>query len=770
MSTILNILLVEDNKNDAILLEQCLRDANIQFESHRVDNEEDYLAGIRNNPDIIISDFSLPQFDGLRALSLLKQEDKDIPFILVSGKIGEETAVEAMKAGASDYIMKDNLTRLPSAVLREIEESTTRRHYKTLQEQYQKLVTLSPDAIFIQSEGKFVFVNQAGCELLSAQSPEQILGRSIYDFIHTDYHSLVASRIKAAEDKNEIAELKEEKFIDLNQRIVEVEVLAAPFVYDGKPATQVFVRNISSRKRAEEKIKNQNLQLKKHIARNQRLKYADLMKSEFLATMSHELRTPMNAIIGFSEVMKDGLVGTLTDKQKQYCTDIYKSGQHLLALINDILDLSKIDAGKMDCILEEIDILPLLIDCISVLKEKALSYGVEFKLETDVNLGQWNFDQRKLKQILYNLLSNAVKFSPSGSIIILRAVVTNENMLEISVSDKGDGISQDNLKLLFQPFEQIRQSQTSRDKGTGLGLMIAKRLVELHSGSIKVESVLGKGTRFIVTLPYLPLSQNVLLRAKSSVPASKDRAYAPCALVIEDDPKGAELVKLQLQELGIEMIWKQSAEEALGCDFDEIPDLIILDILLPGMSGIEMMNALKTHKVLSDVPVMIVSVAADENKTSIVNAVDILQKPLGRHQLADAIKKFVKNDTYNKKIKILLADDEPASFEILTNALQDINCEVIYAADGSEALDQISQARPDIIVLDLFMPKVDGFAVLEQLKNNESTADIPVIIVTSKNLTEHEQQYLRANVVQVMKKDSLLQEQFRREIKRIVLN
>lgn len=760
------VLLVEDNPKDAMLVEQYMRESGLTLSLVRVDTEENYLKELDKDPDMVISDYSLPQFSGLRALELLKRSEKEIPFILISGTIGEEVAVDAMKLGANDYIMKHNLNRLAAAIIRELDEAKMRRQLKDVEEKYQKLVTLSPDAIFIQSEGNFVFSNQAGVDLLGAKSNRDIIGRSIFDFIHPDYHKIVQKRIQFSQEQDIVNDMLEEKFIDINGNVVDVEVLTAPFKFMNKPATQMYVRNISSRKRAEEHIKVQNIQLKKYIARNQRLKYADLMKSEFLATMSHELRTPMNAIIGFSEVLKDGLVGDLTSKQREYCSDIYKSGQHLLALINDILDLSKVDAGKMDCELEETDIEVVLKEAISLLKDKASIHNIDLKLEVETKLGAWKFDQRKLKQILFNLISNAIKFSPNATAVTLRAKINNEGMLEIAVSDKGEGIASEDLKRLFRPFEQIRQAHHSREKGTGLGLMMAKRLTELHSGSIDVESTLGKGTTFVLRFPQDSQGAN----GKGTMPELRDKKiFAPIALVIDDDPKAGELVGLQLKELGIEMIWKSSAEEALSSNYEEIPDLIILDILLPGISGIETLAQLKSHKVLSDIPVIIASIIANEHKSAIIDAVDVLQKPLGRHQLADSIRKYVKNNTPDQKIKILVADDDLASVELLKHSLEGMNCLITHAKDGVDALTLITEDQPDLVVLDLLMPRMNGFEVLDKLKRQVETANIPVIIITSKNLTDAELKMIRNNAIHMIQKDSFAEEQFREQIRRIVL-
>ncbi|MBS0289489.1 MAG: response regulator [Proteobacteria bacterium] len=766
MMQLIRILLVEDRADDQVLLENTLMSAGISYEIIRVENETDYRNALKNAPDIIISDFSLPQFDGFTALSILKSMELDIPFILVSGTIGEEVAVSAMKSGANDYIMKNNLNRLPAAVVREISDATIRRQFKEIEEHYQNLVELSPDAIYIHRDSNFIFLNQSACVLFGVKDANQLIGKSIFDFIHPDYHAVAQDRIFQAQINGRSCSLIEEKFVNVSGQEIFVEVQTVPCKYQGKSAVQVYARNITARKEAEQKIDSQNRKLKKFISQNKRLKYADLMKSKFLATMSHELRTPLNAIIGFSEVLKDGLVGELLPKQKEYCTDIHKSGLHLLALINDILDLSKVEAGKMELDLEPIDVNFLLEDALSIVKENAAINGVYLKLEINSLIGIAKYDARKLKQIIYNLLSNAMKFSPQGSTVTLSANIKN-NTLEISVTDTGQGMSAEELKRLFRPFEQLHNPTNTKEKGTGLGLMIAKRLAELHSGDIHVESAVGKGTCFTVRLPYYEVgTQNEVIAEEVYKEVVLPK---PMALVIEDDIKSAELISLQLKELGIEVIWKSSAEEALQAEYEDIPELIILDILLPKMTGLELLPLLKNHKYLANIPVIVVSVVARENKGLIVGAVDVLQKPIGRHELANIIRKYIRESSLKKNLNVLVADDDLKSIELIKHALAEMPCNITCANDGEEALLSVKKRRPDLIVLDLMMPKINGFKVIESLKRKNSTSNIPIIILSSKRLTAEEQQLLHRSAINVLQKSSFNAERFKQEIRRITL-
>ena len=581
----IRILLVEDNRKDAELIETFFREAKIQCQIIRVANEEDYLHHLVKGPDVIISDYMLPSFDGLRALALLKQSMLQIPFILTSGKIGEETAVEVIKAGATNYVSKDHLARLPTIVLHELKEAEIRNQLSELQYQYEKLVKLSPDAIYILYKNRFVFANEAGCALLGVEDVRKILWNEYLHFFHPDCHDLLKEQIRLIEEEGKTLELVEEKMITLKGEVINVELVAAPFQFENKPAAQFFIRNITDRKNAEEDAEVQHTKLNEQIEKNKLLEYADLMKSEFVATLSHELRSPLNAVIGFSELLKDGFLGEVNAKQKQYSNDIYNAGQHLLALINDMLDLSKITAGKMFCEFEKIELEPFIQDSLIIIRDKAALYGIKVEVNIMSGIGSWVLDRRRFRQIIYNLLFNAVKFTPDNGMITLSVKVINNDELEIKISDTGPGIAQNELDKVFQPFVQTQAAEKSRERGTGLGLVVAKQLVELHYGNISIESKVGEGTTIIMIFPNI--------ESTDEKDTSVIKPYI--ALLVEDDPKAASLIKEYLNDMKINVVWKTSAEAVLSEQFLKIPDLIIIDIFLPGMNGIELMNVLKSH-------------------------------------------------------------------------------------------------------------------------------------------------------------------------------
>ena len=406
-------------------------------------------------------------------------------------------------------------------------------------------------------------------------------------------------------------------------------------------------RDMTERKRFEQTLQQTNTELEA----------ASRMKSEFLANMSHELRTPLNAIIGFSEVLKDGLLGDMTEQQRGFVGDIFHSGNHLLSLINDILDLSKIEAGKMRLDVEPLPISSLFANSLSIIREKAASRAVRLVADSSLDLGSIYADARKVKQIVYNLLSNAVKFTREGGHVTLQAGRVPrsrvgllrgpwsglslplaesdfEEFLEISVIDNGIGMAPEALSHLFKPFSQVDSGLARSFQGTGLGLAMVKLLTELHGGAVAVQSAAGEGSRFTVWLPLRAPEEGALkpLRATAALRMA-GLAGAPTALVVEDDAKSAELIRLQLEARGFKVLHAASAEAALLIVAQQPLSLITLDIMLPSMDGWELLGRLKEAPGLSAVPVLIVSIVADRGRGIALGAAAVMQKPLSRRDL-----------------------------------------------------------------------------------------------------------------------------------------
>jgi PAS domain S-box-containing protein len=522
--------------------------------------------------------------------------------------------------------------------------------------------------------------------------------------------------------------------------------------------------------------------------KNAELEDANRMKSEFLANMSHELRTPLNAIIGFSEVLKDGLLGDMTEQQRGFIGDIFSSGKHLLLLINDILDLSKIEAGKMLLDLEPLQIQTLLKNSLSIVREKAAARQLRLTLAAVGELSSIYADGRKLKQIVYNLLSNAVKFTGERGQVTLSACLVPRakvgrltgpwagrscpladnpftEFLEIRVSDTGIGISPEGLEKLFQPFSQIDSGLARRFEGTGLGLAMVKLLAELHGGAVAAESAVGEGSCFSV---WLPLRASAEARVEvPAAPRSEIPAGAPLALVVEHDPKSAELIHLQLEAEGFEVLHADSAEAALEQAVRQPLSLITLEIMLPDMDGWEFLARIKKMPALSRVPVVIISIVADRNKGFALGAAAVLEKPMSRKELLDSLIDLgLFPISTGKTLRVLVVDDDPAAVELVAVRLLDLASAVERAYGGREAIAAARREHPDLIVLDLMMPDVSGFDVVEALRGHADTARIPILVVTAMELSAEERAKLNGYVTAVLGKTELEVQHFRGEVRR----
>jgi len=546
---------------------------------------------------------------------------------------------------------------------------------------------------------------------------------------------------------------------------------------------------------------------------NQQLEQANRMKSEFLANMSHELRTPLNAIIGFSEVLKDGIMGEMSPEQTEYIGDIFNSGQHLLSLINDILDLSKIEAGKMKLDLEEIHVPDLLKNSLSIVKEKAMAHRITLSQDIREDMQLCWLDGRKTKQIVYNLLSNAVKFTPDGGSVHIAArrvgsealsasrkgypfplmppTSQESDFLEISVSDTGIGISEADQKKLFTAFVQADSSLSRKFEGTGLGLVMVKRLAELHGGAVDMQSKEGKGSTFTVWLPWRteamkgepgtlnnsgthlephhgsdPEHESDQARGQASEYSNAAPAGQLSVLIIENEDPAAELIRLQLEDKGYRTSRAFSAENALEILADTKPDLITLDILMPGMDGWDLLAILKKDKALAKIPVVIVSIGADEKKGFALGAFQVLQKPVSKKLLLASVADADLGINHGITGTVLVVDDDPKAVDFISRHLENSGATILRAYGGTEAIKQATEKQPDLIFLDLMMPEVTGFDVVNALKANKKTARIPIIILTAKVITDEDRKALNGGILKVIGKSDFSHGSFIKEVQR----
>lgn len=492
---------------------------------------------------------------------------------------------------------------------------------------------------------------------------------------------------------------------------------------------------------------------------NRALDTANRHKSEFLATMSHELRTPLNSIIGFSELLLDA-PGEGYDQatQEQFLETIHTSGRHLLSLINDILDLSKVEAGHMELVLEQCVVPELVAQTLSTLHPLAERSSIKLKLDSD-DTTSIVVDAGKLKQILYNLLSNAIKFTPAGGTVTVSTRRVDDGM-ELTVADTGIGIASDDQERIFREFQQIDIGPDRHYEGTGLGLTLTRRFVELHEGKIWIKSEVGQGSTFHVFLPDRERPDStpfdigpVDFESLDDSLAETNGAGLPLVLVVEDDQRAANLLTLYLRRGGYRAQVATDGDQALEQARDLQPDAITLDIILPSLDGWEVLRALKQDETTRDIPVIIASVADDRELGFALGATDYFVKPVEREALLARLDRFAfaRRSRYHE-VSVLVVDDEPASADLVAGMLEPVGFNVLKASDGETGIELAAAQQPELILLDLMMPGVSGFDVVDALRADPATEHIPIIVVTAKDLTRADKERLNGRVTALLQK------------------
>jgi PAS domain S-box-containing protein len=477
---------------------------------------------------------------------------------------------------------------------------------------------------------------------------------------------------------------------------------------------------------------------------------ANRTKSEFLAKMSHELRTPLNSIIGFSEMLEDETFGILNEKQHRYVDNVLTSGRLLLQVINDILDLSKVEAGRMELTLEQFEVAQALNEVRALMESLAERKHHTMEVDVEPGLPSIVADPAKFRQITVNLLSNAIKFTPDGGRIRIAARrPPGEPMIEIAVTDTGIGIAPEDTRRIYQEFEQLDSEYVREQQGTGLGLALTKKLVELHGGRIQVESELDRGSTFRV---YLPLrAQPGAAPPPVQPPEPADRG--PLVLVVEDDPRAGDLLGHFLTEAGYRVAHAASGSQAVALAKTLKPDAITLDILLPGEDGMAILGQLKGASATRAIPVVVVSITDHRELGLSLGAVEWLVKPVQRDDFVTAVRRSMGTMPAGHTPTVLVVDDEAPTVELLTEILNRNGLRALSATDGRTGVELALAHRPDVIVLDLVMPGMTGFQVVRQLRDHPAGRNIPILVFTGKELTAEDRERLLDGVQAVVRKD-----------------
>jgi signal transduction histidine kinase/CheY-like chemotaxis protein len=480
---------------------------------------------------------------------------------------------------------------------------------------------------------------------------------------------------------------------------------------------------------------------------NHALEDANKHKSVFLANMSHELRTPLNAIIGFSELLTDARDGQFDEAtRKRFLGQILASGKHLLGLINDILDLSKVEAGQMELRLQTVSVAESVEQVVRTVEPLVAKKGIRLRTEVD-GAGDLMADAGKLKQMLLNLVSNAIKFTAEGGSVNVSAR-RRSNTVEISVADSGIGIAESEQAKIFSEFHQVDQGPGRRHEGTGLGLALTRRFAILHGGDVRVTSAPDKGSVFTLMLPIRGVSK----AAQPPAPALNGHGHGPLILIVEDDPAAAELVARQLVSGGYRTELARTGAEALDKARRLQPAAITLDIILPDIDGWEVITTLKSDESTSGIPIVVVSVVDNPELGMALGAIDYFVKPLDGRELVNRLNRF---HLEKEEIRVLVVDDQEANRNWLTKTLEPAGFKVVPASGGREAIELARTIKPDFVLLDLMMPEVTGFDVVEALRADPSTREVPIMVVTASILSEKDKRLLNGRVSQILSRGSV---------------
>ena len=475
-------------------------------------------------------------------------------------------------------------------------------------------------------------------------------------------------------------------------------------------------------------------------------------KSDFLASMSHELRTPLNAVIGFSEVLLERMFGELNERQVDYVQDILDAGRHLLALLNDVLDLSKVEAGRMELEVTTFPAAEAVQGVLVLVRERAGQHSVDVRFDPAGAPAHVTADELRFKQVLLNLLGNAVKFTPEGGTVTV-SVWTEGPELLVTVADTGIGIADSDRARIFDSFQQGARSASSSE-GTGLGLTLTRRIVELHGGRIWVESELGVGSTFGFALPQQDTATEPAAPGWSE---REEEDVRRAVVVIEDDPHSAELLGLHLSASGLRPVSVRTGEEGIAAVRALRPTAVVLDIHLPGMDGWSVLSAIKADPRLASTPVVVVSVLPERGRGFALGAADYLVKPVSKEVLLGAVWRAVAErvDSPGDRRDVVVIDDDPVALELVRATLEPLGWTVSTCTGGAQALSLIRSVSPSVVLVDLLMPDVDGFMVIDALRADPRTAGIPVVVLTAKTLTTEDRHRLQGRIEFVAAKGEL---------------
>jgi two-component system sensor histidine kinase/response regulator len=745
--------MVEDSPDDAELSIRALRRAGINLTFQRVETPETMRKALAEGTwDLVIADYSMPRFNGLAALKMLRETGLDLPFILVSGTVGEDVAVEAMKGGADDYVLKSNLARLPLAVERELRDSEVRVERNRAEARYRSLVDRVPVGLFrISPAGDILEFNPALIDMLGFQDGDSLKKADVAELWLRPQER---ARFEAVIEREGVVKNFEMEMRRRDGSIIWCEQ-SARAVYDAAGRVghwEGVLVDVTSRKLAKEEANRARDRVRDLALETARL------RSDFLASMSHEIRTPLTGIIGTGELLSRS---DLTPEQRRLTEIIRSSGELLLTVVNDILDFSKLAAGKFVLEKLDFDLVELTETLVDSFAATARAKGIELALHADIQMPTGlRGDQSRLRQILNNLVANAIKFTERGEVTVraTRAEETADDVLvRFEVVDTGIGIPLAAQDRLFQPFVQAEGSTSRRFGGTGLGLVIAAKLTEQMGGEIGFESEPGKGSNFHFTARF----EKGLEIVRPWMAATDVSCFSGMrAIVVNDSPASRQVISEYLTPWGIQNAAVSSGAEALAMLQQQPPGddnqiVVLIDEQTPDMGALNLARAIKDHAGIKHRKVIMFS--TEDGARNAGEAVDAwITKPVRPSHLFTCLLELY-GDTdrvrvekvaiappgaigneqpeWRKAVRVLLVDDNLVNRTIGAKQLSALGYRAEIVEDARQGLEIVSQGGSDIVLMDCEMPEMDGYKAVAEIRRREGATRHTVVIALTAHAT-----------------------------------